>query len=99
MGDERADGGTENVREQTARRPQWAQPSPGDFGWRGWTLVGVIVLSFLVIPIAMIAIAHRPSIVGSFGMTFQDAYLTLPMIPAILLALTAVWAGLHARRR
>jgi len=99
MSEERADGGSTEVSDPSARRPQWAGPSTGDFGWRGWTLVGVIVLSFLVIPVTMVALAHRPEIVGSLGMTFQDAYLTLPMIPAILLALTAVWAGLHARRR
>ncbi len=79
-------------------RPQWAPPTEGDFGWRGWLLVGVIILSFLVVPGILVVLAQRPSLVGSLGLTFQDAYLALPMIPAILLAVVAVWAALHARR-
>jgi hypothetical protein len=79
-------------------RPQWAPPSDGDFGWRGWVLVAVMLVSFLVVPGILVVLAQRPSLVGSVGLTFRDAYLALPMIPAILLAVVAVWAALHARR-
>lgn len=101
MGDERTDGGPgagEVTVDPGDARPQWARPDGSEFGWRGWTLVGVIVLSFLVIPVSLVGLAHRPDLVDSVGLTFRDAYLVLPMIPAILLAMTAVWAALHARR-
>jgi hypothetical protein len=92
------DAGGGEPTDPRATRPQWAPPSDGAFGWRGWVLVGVILVSFLVVPTILVVLANRPSLVGSVGLTFQDAYLALPMIPAILLAVTAVWAALHARR-
>ena len=53
--------------------------------WRGWALVGVIVLCFLVVPATILVLPPvRP---------FKFAYLVLPLIPAILLGLTAVWSA------
>ena len=60
-----------------------------EFDWRGWVLVGAIVVSFLVIPTIIVLYPH----VGTmFGLSFWDAYLVLPMIPAVVLAAIAVWA-------
>jgi hypothetical protein len=60
-----------------------------EFDWRGWTLVGAIFVAFLLIPGLIYAYPYVPS---SFGLTFWDTYLALPMIPAVLLGVLAVWA-------
>lgn len=60
-----------------------------EFDWRGWTVVVGIVVAFLVIPSIIYLYPH----VGPmFGLTFWDTYLALPMVPAVVLALLAVWA-------
>lgn len=79
------------------RRPQYAPPKQEEFDWRGWVLVGIIVVSFLVIPGAILYLPYAQSFIASLGIGFRTAYLTLPMIPAILLGATAVWAALRTR--
>ncbi|ADB59662.1 hypothetical protein Htur_0766 [Haloterrigena turkmenica DSM 5511] len=54
-----------------------------EFDWRGWTVVGMIVLTFIVAPAA---ITFWPPDVG-----YRFALLSLPLFPAVLLALAAVW--------
>ncbi|SEW22743.1 hypothetical protein [Natrinema salifodinae] len=56
-----------------------------EFDWRGWSLVGVIVFAFLVAPATIILFPP-----GAEGYRF--ALLILPLAPAALLAITAVWA-------
>ncbi|WP_408959642.1 hypothetical protein [Natrinema sp. 74] len=56
-----------------------------EFDWRGWTLVGVIVFAFLVAPTAIYLFPP-----GAEGYRF--ALLILPLAPAVLLAVAAVWA-------
>jgi hypothetical protein len=61
-----------------------ADSSSGDeFGPRGWLLLAAIVVAFVVVPLV---IYFRPP-----GVPFQFAYLVLPLVPAVLLALLAVW--------
>jgi hypothetical protein len=56
-----------------------------EWDWRGWVLVGVMALCFLVIPATILYLPPvRP---------FRFAYLVLPMIPALLLGATAVWSA------
>ena len=55
------------------------------FDWRGWTLVGVIVVSFLIVP-AIVLI--RPPV-----LPWRVALLVFPLLPAFLLGGTAVWAA------
>lgn len=64
-----------------------AHPSAADreFDWRGWTLVGVLIFAFFVAPTAIYLVPP-----GAEGYRF--ALLILPLAPAILLAVTAVWA-------
>jgi hypothetical protein len=68
-------------------------PHPEDvdreFDWRGWALVGAVFVSFLLIPGLIYAYPYAPSV---FGLTFWDTYLALPMIPAVVLGVLAVWA-------
>ena len=59
------------------------------FDWRGWTLVAAVVVAFLAVPGIIYLYPRAPSAVG---LTFWDTYLVLPMIPAVVLGLLAVWA-------
>ncbi len=63
-----------------------APPTDADreFGWRGWTLVGVLVFAFFVAPALII---WQPP-----GLPYRVALLALPMLPALALGIVAVWA-------
>ncbi|AGB15289.1 hypothetical protein Halru_0662 [Halovivax ruber XH-70] len=55
------------------------------FGWRGWVLVGIIVLAFIVAPAGIYLLPP-----GAEGYRF--ALILFPLFPALLLAAGAVWA-------
>ncbi|MCU4925388.1 hypothetical protein OB905_05215 [Halobacteria archaeon AArc-dxtr1] len=55
------------------------------FDWRGWVLVCAIVLAFVIAPLVILLIP--PGVEG-----YRFALLIVPLVPAVLLALTAVWA-------
>ncbi len=59
------------------------------FGARGWVLVAGIVMCFLVIPGI---IYLNPTAPAQFGWTFFATFLVLPLIPAVILGLLAVWS-------
>jgi hypothetical protein len=69
-----------------------ARPDPVErpFDWRGWVLVVAVAVCFLVIPGVILA---YPYVGERFGLPFYHTYLVLPMIPAVLLAVLAVWAA------
>ena len=69
-----------------------------EFGREGWILVGMILLGFLVVPIAILALPAAQGVVRSLGLTVRAAYLTLPLVPAFLLGAIAVWSALRSRR-
>jgi hypothetical protein len=87
------DGGTDPATGTGASLPG---PEPTGFGDRGWLLVATVVLSFLVIPGI---IYLRPALPGEAGLSFVVAMLVLPLVPAVLLGLTAVWSMRESRRR
>jgi len=89
--------GTDDADRGGARPPRYAPPPQERFDWRGWVLVAVVVLSFLVVPGAILFLPQAQGVVGSLGLTLRGAYLALPMIPALLLGATAVWAAVRAR--
>ncbi|MFC6863739.1 hypothetical protein ACFQGE_09705 [Halomicroarcula sp. GCM10025817] len=68
-----------------------------EFGWHGWTLVGMVVVAFLVVPGAILVLPAAQGVVASLGLTLRAAYLTLPLVPAFLLAAIAVWSALRSR--
>lgn len=80
-----------------ARRPHYAPPTQEQFDWRGWVLVGVVVLSFLVVPVSILYLPQAQSLVKSLGLTLRAAYIALPMVTAVVLGATAVWAALRSR--
>lgn len=74
-----------------AADPATASPD-GDtdgFGARGWVLVGSLVVSVLIVPGVIYLYPTAP---GDAGLSFVAAMLALPMVPAVLLGLTAVWS-------
>jgi len=55
----------------------------------GWVLVSGVVACFLVVP-GLIYL--RPAIPAAAGLPFFATFLILPLVPAVLLGLLAVWS-------
>jgi len=84
MGDD-AESGDPN--EPYVHEPSGADaPAEREFGRRGWLLVAAIVVAFLIIPATIYLNAA-----GIVALPFRFAFLALPMIPAVALAVLAVW--------
>jgi hypothetical protein len=79
-----------------ARRPHQAPPED-EFDWRGWVLVGFVVVAFLVVPTAILFLPQAADVIESLGLTLRDAYLVLPLVPAFILGAAAVWAAVRSR--
>jgi hypothetical protein len=90
--DDRRDGASGPATAETGR----TEPEPTGFGTRGWALVGVVVLSVLVVPGVIYLF---PALPADAGLPFLAAMLALPMLPAVLLGLTAVWSMTAAAGR
>ena len=82
---------------QTGRPEQVA--SAEEIDWRGWLLVGLVLVCFLVIPATVLYLPQAQGVLGSLGLSLRQAYLALPMIPAIALGVVAVWAALRTQAR
>lgn len=65
------------------------EPEADGFGRAGWILTAALLVCVLVIPGVIYV---YPYVLGSFGLTFFGTYLVLPLIPAVLLGLVAVWS-------
>ncbi len=63
-----------------------------EFGWRGWVLVAAMVVAFVVVPAVLYFLPRASGLAGSVGLSLRDAYLVLPLVPAVLVAVLAVWA-------
>jgi hypothetical protein len=85
-------------RPRARNRPTNTAPEDADFDWRGWLLVGAIVVSFLIIPGAIVALPTAQEQVASLGLSLRDAYLVLPLLPAFALGGLAVWSAIATRR-
>lgn len=82
----------------SAAAPPRQAPTGDRFGWRGWVLVGMVVLSLIVIPAAILVLPTAQDVVASLGLTLRDAYLVLPLPAALVLGAVAVWSALSSRR-
>lgn len=71
------------------------EPEPKGFGSRGWILVGVVALCFLVVPGAVYLVPSLPAVAG---LPYLTAMLALPMVPALVLGVVAVWSMTAATR-
>jgi hypothetical protein len=70
-----------------------ADPTEQSFGRYGWVLVGVLVVSLIVVPWTIVLLPEAQRFLGSLGLGMRDAYLVLPMFPALLLGAIAVWTA------
>jgi cytochrome b subunit of formate dehydrogenase len=75
--------------------PADGEPTADGFGRRGWALTAVLFTCVLVIPGI---IYLYPYAAGWFGLPFFATYLALPLVPAVLLGLVAVWSMTAATR-
>lgn len=73
-----------------------ARADEREFDWRGWVLVCVIIVSFLVVPAIILVLPYAGGTLAALGLTWRDTFLVLPLVPALVLALTAVWATARA---
>lgn len=102
---------TENVPEESdadpeeryVHRPSGEPPRKLDaddeaFGWRGWVLVGMLIVAFLVVPWSLILLPGARGSLGLLGLTWRDTYLVVPLLPAVLLGLAGVWTALRSRQ-
>ncbi|MFW5974224.1 MAG: hypothetical protein ACOCPZ_02445 [Natrialbaceae archaeon] len=85
-------------RERQTGRPEQVA-SAEEIDWRGWLLVGLVFVCFLVIPAMVLYLPQAQGFLGSLGLSLRQAYLALPMIPAIVLGVVAVWAALRTQAR
>jgi cytochrome b subunit of formate dehydrogenase len=96
-----ADGGYVHVPEgedgesRPGERPVSDGPAADGFGRKGWALTAVLFTCVLVIPGI---IYLYPYAAGWFGLPFFATYLALPLVPAVLLGLVAVWSMTAATR-
>ena len=63
-----------------------------EFGWRGWLLVAWLFVSLLVVPTLLFYLPRAGTTAASLGLGYRDAFLVLPLLPALGLGLLAVWA-------
>ncbi|SFR55170.1 hypothetical protein [Halogeometricum limi] len=65
------------------------EPEATGFGSTGWGLVAVLILCTIVVPGI---IYLEPSVFAAVGIPYTVALLILPLLPAAILGLTAVWS-------
>ncbi len=71
--------------DRTSEEPIHPAEADREFDRRGWTLLAIIFVAFVVSPLAIYL--YPP---GAYGYLF--ALIVFPLLPAIALAITAVWA-------
>lgn len=67
------------------------------FDWRGWALVAAVLACFLVLPAIVLLLPAAQAQIRALGLTLRDAYLVLPLVPALLLGGIAVWSAVRTR--
>jgi hypothetical protein len=63
-----------------------------EFDWRGWVLIGWLFLAIVVVPAYLYVYPRASESLAVFGLGYRGTFLVLPLVPAILLGLLAVWA-------
>jgi hypothetical protein len=70
----------------------------GDADWRTWLLVAAVFVAFAVVPTAILFLPEARPVIAALGLTYRDAYLVLPLLPALVLGALAVWTAVANRR-
>jgi hypothetical protein len=63
-----------------------------EFGRRGWVLVGMLFVALVLVPVLLYFVPRAQGLTASLGLGYRDAFLVLPLVPALVLAVLAVWA-------
>ncbi|MFC5972489.1 hypothetical protein ACFPYI_14210 [Halomarina salina] len=87
------DGGDGGDGPRTTRAYHPEVPQSEEFGARGWLLVAALFVAFVCIPVVILLVPYSEGVLQSLGLTWRDAYLTLPLLPALVLAALAVWVA------
>jgi|GEM_PF-478535 len=83
----------------SASTPTAVESKSGEgLGWRGWVLVAALIVAMVLVPWALVFLPEMQGFVESLGLGLRDAYLVLPMIPAVGLGFLAVWAAVRSRQ-
>lgn len=73
-----------------------SEPAPDrggrEFGWRGWVLVAWLFVAIVAVPAYLYFYPRAGESLALFGLGYRGTFLVLPLVPAILLGLLAVWA-------
>jgi hypothetical protein len=85
----RPDGTSEAPGSEAADAAEADADADEGLGWKGWVLVAAVFVSVLVLPGVVYLL---PSVAADAGVPFIVAMLVLPMVPAVILGLTAVWS-------
>ena len=75
--------------DQSGSEPYTGESEGEGFGTQGWLLVAGVIVCFLVIPGIIYLYPAAPA---QIGWTFFATFLVLPLVPARLLGLLAVWS-------
>jgi hypothetical protein len=75
-----------------ATAPEKPRGEDREFGWRGWVLVGMLFVALVVVPVLLYFVPRAQGLAASLGFSYRDAFLVLPLVPALVLAALAVWA-------
>ena len=81
--------GVDSVDSPVDEEPYTGKADGEGFGEQGWLLVAGVVVCFLVIPGVIYLFPAAPA---QLGWTFFATFLALPLVPAVLLGLLAVWS-------
>jgi len=85
----RPEGGDAALEGAVDNEPYTGKAEGDGFGAQGWLLVAGVVVCFLVIPGSIYLYPTAPA---QLGWTFFATFLALPLVPAVLLGLLAVWS-------
>jgi hypothetical protein len=102
---ERTDSDTTTASDETDTGPRTTKaylagdesPDEQDFGRRGWMLVGMLFIAFAVVPATILYLPQARPLITSLGLTYRDAYLVLPLVPALVLGAMAVWTAVNTQ--
>lgn len=86
------DSATEN-RTTKAYLDQADGPDDQEFGRQGWLLVATLLVAFIIVPATILYLPQARPAIASLGLTYRDAYLVLPLFPALALGAMAVWVA------
>lgn len=96
-------GSTANDSGSRATNPDTAgydvpDPESKEFGLQGWALVLTLVVTLIVVPVSIVALPAADHVLETLPLGWRDAYLVLPLVPALFLGAIGAWTAVANRR-